>query len=122
MPSEYDVKVRNFRELNACARKGEIVFVGSSLCEFFPICELLQNVEPRIRVYNRGIAGDVTEGLLARMEESVFALEPRKVFINIGTNGTDMGARRCWTTTAGFWSRSAAVCPRAGSMCSATIP
>lgn len=86
MPSEYDVKVRNFRELNACARKGEIVFVGSSLCEFFPICELLQNVEPRIRVYNRGIAGDVTEGLLARMEESVFALEPRKVFINIGTN------------------------------------
>ena len=86
MANEYDVKVRNFRELNACARKGEADFEGSTLCEFFPICELLQNVEPRIRVYNRGIAGDVTEGLLARMEESIFALEPRKVFINIGTN------------------------------------
>lgn len=84
--TEYDIKVHNFSCLNAFAKKGETVFVGSSLCELFPVCEMLQNVEPRIRVYNRGICGDVTDGLLARMEESVFALEPKKVFINIGTN------------------------------------
>lgn len=47
---------------------------------------MLQNVEPRIRVYNRGIGGDVTDGLLERMDESIFDLEPKKVFINIGTN------------------------------------
>ena len=35
---------------------------------------------------NRGIGGDVTDGLLRRMDESIFALEPKKVFINIGTN------------------------------------
>ncbi|WP_417107670.1 GDSL-type esterase/lipase family protein [Hominenteromicrobium sp.] len=72
--------------LNKFVKKGEIVFTGSSLCELFPINEMLQNVEPRIRVYNRGIGGDVTDGLLERMDESIFDLEPKKVFINIGTN------------------------------------
>lgn len=33
---------------------------------------MLQNVEPRIRVYNRGIGGDVTDGLLERMDEFDF--------------------------------------------------
>ncbi len=84
--TEFEIKVQNFRCLNAVAKKGETVFVGSSLCELFPISEMLQNVEPRIRVYNRGIGGDVTDGPLRRMEESIFALEPKKVFINIGTN------------------------------------
>ena len=84
--TDYEIKVQNFRCLNAVAKKGETVFVGSSLCELFPISEMLQNVEPRIRVYNRGIGGDVTDGLLRRMDESIFALEPEKVFINIGTN------------------------------------
>ena len=84
--TDYEIKVQNFRCLNAVAKKGETVFVGSSLCELFPISEMLQNVEPRIRVYNRGIGGDVTDGLLRRMDESIFALEPKKVFINIGTN------------------------------------
>jgi len=82
----FDIKVKNFHYLNQFAKKGEIVFTGSSLCEQFPISEMLQNMEPRIRVYNRGIGGDVTEGLMNRMEESVFELEPKKVFINIGTN------------------------------------
>lgn len=82
----FELKVKNFHYLNQFAKKGEIVFTGSSLCEQFPISEMLQNIEPRIRVYNRGIGGDVTEGLMKRMEESVFELEPRKVFINIGTN------------------------------------
>ena len=84
--TDFDLKVHNFHCLNALARKGETVFVGSSLCELFPISEMLQNIEPRIRVYNRGIGGDVTDGLLQRMEESIFELEPKKIFINIGTN------------------------------------
>ncbi len=83
---DFNMKVRNFKDLNKLAKKGETVFVGSSLAEFFPITEMLQNVEPRLRVYNRGIGGDVIAGLLTRMEESVFELEPKKIFINIGTN------------------------------------
>lgn len=82
----YEMKKHNFACLNKLAKKGEIVFTGSSLCELFPINEMLQNIEPRITVYNRGIGGDVTDGLLERMNESIFDLEPKKVFINIGTN------------------------------------
>ena len=84
--TDWEMKVHNFMCLNKFVKKGEIVFTGSSLCELFPINEMLQNVEPRIRVYNRGIGGDVTDGLLERMDESIFDLEPKKVFINIGTN------------------------------------
>ena len=56
----FELKVKNFHYLNQFAKKGEIVFTGSSLCEQFPISEMLQNIEPRIRVYNRGIGGVVT--------------------------------------------------------------
>ena len=84
--TDWEMKVHNFMCLNKFVKKGEIVFTGSSLCELFPINEMLQNAEPRIRVYNRGIGGDVTDGLLERMDESIFDLEPKKVFINIGTN------------------------------------
>ena len=84
--TDWEMKVHNFMCLNKFVKKGEIVFTGSSLCELFPINEMLQNVEPRIRVYNRGIGGDVTDGLLKRMDESIFDLEPKKLFINIGTN------------------------------------
>lgn len=118
--TDYEIKVQNFRCLNAAAKKGETVFVGSSLCELFPISEMLQNVEPRIRVYNRGIGGDVTDGLLQRMEESVFALEPKKVFINIGTNDISRPATRvraCSRNTERFWSRSRCGCPKPKSMC-----
>ena len=75
--TDWEMKVHNFMCLNKLVKKGEIVFTGSSLCELFPINEMLQNVEPRIRVYNRGIGGDVTDGLLERMDESLFDLEPK---------------------------------------------
>ena len=55
--TDWEMKVHNFMCLNKFVKKGEIVFTGSSLCELFPINEMLQNVEPRIRVYNRGIGG-----------------------------------------------------------------
>ena len=58
--TDWEMKVHNFMCLNKFVKKGEIVFTGSSLCELFPINEMLQNVEPRIRVYNRGIGGDVS--------------------------------------------------------------
>ena len=59
--TDWEMKVHNFMCLNKFVKKGEIVFTGSSLCELFPINEMLQNVEPRICVYNRGIGGDVTD-------------------------------------------------------------
>ena len=84
-------KLERFRILNQNAKKGEILFTGSSLMEQFPVNELLMTRGMRQVVYNRGIGGFTTEDMLRNMEEMVFALKPRKIFINIGTN--DIGSQ-----------------------------
>ena len=91
--TDYEMKLHNFTCLNKFVKKGEIVFTGSSLCELFPISEMLQNVEPRIRVYNRGIGGFVTDELLANLAVCVLDLAPRMLFINIGTNDLSDASR-----------------------------
>lgn len=79
-------RLKNYKTLNKYAKKGQILFVGSSLMEYFPINELLQSLELDYTIYNRGIGGYVTTELLTSMEECIFELEPSKIFINIGTN------------------------------------
>ena len=91
--TDWEMKVHNFMCLNKLVKKGEIVFTGSSLCELFPINEMLQNVEPRIRVYNRGIGGFVTDELLTNLAVCVLDLAPRMLFINIGTNDLSDASR-----------------------------
>jgi lysophospholipase L1-like esterase len=77
-----------FVELNKLAEKGGIVFVGDSITEGFNIHELLKSDKP---MFNRGIGGDTTEGVLAKLKDEVFDLEPTKVFLLIGTNDLGMG-------------------------------
>ena len=83
-------KVRNYHYRNQYAKKGQILFVGSSLMEGFPVNELMQTSDIPHIIYNRGIGGYVTTDLLANMETCIFELEPSKIFINIGTN--DIGS------------------------------
>ena len=77
---------RHYRLRNRYAQKGQILFVGSSLMENFPVNEFQQTLEKRHVIYNRGIGGYVMQDLLESMDECIFELEPSKVFINIGTN------------------------------------
>ena len=84
--TEKEQKVRKYKYLNQFVKKGEIVMVGSSLMDNFPINELQQDFEIEKTIYNRGISGYVTTELLTSMEECIFELEPSKIFINIGTN------------------------------------
>ncbi|MDO4459511.1 MAG: GDSL-type esterase/lipase family protein [Clostridia bacterium] len=86
MQNEWKQKVRSFSDLNKFAQKGKIVLTGSSLCEQFPVNEMLMSLGSKAVVYNRGIGGDIISGLKKRMNESIFDLEPAKLFINIGTN------------------------------------
>ena len=79
-------KVVKYKFLNQFVKKGEILMVGSSLMEYFPVNELQQSLGIDKIIYNRGIGGYVTTELLASMEECIFQLEPSKIFINIGTN------------------------------------
>lgn len=79
-------KLKSYKRLNEFVIKGQILFVGSSLMEWFPINEMQQALGKDYIIYNRGIAGYVTSELLNSMEECIFELEPSKIFINIGTN------------------------------------
>jgi len=79
-------KLANYKELNRYVKQGQILFVGSSLAEQFPVNELLNSYDKRYIVYNRGIGGDIICGLLGSMNERIFDLQPSKIFINIGTN------------------------------------
>ena len=84
---EKEQMVRDFHVRNQNAVKGQIVFTGSSLMEMFPIEECVKELgQDAPIVYNRGVGGYRTTDLLPILDACVFELEPRKVFINIGTN------------------------------------
>jgi len=72
--------------MNEYAKKGEVLLVGSSLMEHFPLNELAQSMGMTTIMYNRGIGGYKTMDLWNAREECIFELKPRKIFINIGTN------------------------------------
>ncbi len=78
--------VRNYKALNAVAKKGQIVFTGSSLMQQFPIQELALSLDLPLKVYNRGIGGYTTDDFLREIDTMLLDLEPSKFFINIGTN------------------------------------
>ena len=84
--AEQAEKVRNYRELNQYARKGQILFTGSSLMEQFPVAEYALSGNLGKAVYNRGIGGTTTDDFIREIDTVLFDLEPSKIFINIGTN------------------------------------
>ena len=67
-------------------RKREIVFIGNSITEHGEWQELL----PHQNVINRGIGGDNTFGVLARLDE-VVSSRPEKIFLLIGINDIGRG-------------------------------
>ena len=83
-------KYERFRHLNSFVRKHQILFVGSSLMEQFPIYELLLDRQLPYVIYNRGVGGSTTFDLMEHMDECVYALEPEDIYINIGTNDMNM--------------------------------
>jgi lysophospholipase L1-like esterase len=79
--------VERYRTENRTAVPGQIVFTGSSLMEMFPVHLWAAELGPDApKVYNRGVGGWRTEDMLLCLNEMVIALQPRRVFINIGTN------------------------------------
>lgn len=59
----------------------DIVFLGNSLTEQGPWSEMF----PDWDIKNRGIAGDMTEGVLDRLHTTL-ELKPKKLFLSIGVN------------------------------------
>ena len=61
MKQEHRTKARNFDILNKAAKKGQILFTGSSLMEQFPVVEMTMDMGLDYLVYNRGIGGTTTD-------------------------------------------------------------
>ena len=80
--STYFAKTNEFKIYNRFAKPKGIVFVGDSLTQRYPLNEFY----PGLHVYNRGIDGDTTVGVLKRLELSIFDLKPTTVVLQIGTN------------------------------------
>lgn len=85
-----DLRAR-FAKENQTAKKGQIVFVGSSLMEMFPIEKMQQGLGLDKVIYNRGIRATTTTELLTAMDVCIFDLAPSKIFINIGSNDLGFG-------------------------------
>ena len=83
--SEKERKLRCYQQQNAYIQKGRTLFTGSSLMEQFPITEFCLNEELPI-AYNRGIGGYTTDDFLEAANTVLLDPQPRKLFINIGTN------------------------------------
>jgi len=84
LPEHYWVRVEKFKkETNI---QGKTVFLGNSITEGGNWRKLLKDST----VINRGISGDNTFGVLARIEE-IIKLKPSNLFILIGTNDLSKG-------------------------------
>ena len=86
MVTEQRQKAANFRTLNRLVKKGGILFTGSSLMEMFSVSEMAVSAGIRTPVYNRGIGGTTTEDFLREIDAVLLGVQPKAVFINIGTN------------------------------------
>lgn len=64
----------------------EIIFLGDSIIDFCNWHELFG----KYNIKNRGISGDIINGVIDRLEEIV-ETKPKKIFLMIGTN--DLGKK-----------------------------
>lgn len=76
----YEQKVTQFRMIRD-TEDGEVIFLGDSITDIAEWADLLK--DPMVK--NRGISGDITAGVLARLDE-VTKRKPSKIFIMIGIN------------------------------------
>ena len=80
----YHQRVAHFRTLPQT--KGDIIFLGNSITDGSEWSELFND----LRMKNRGISGDVSAGVIHRIDE-ILLRRPAKVFLLIGTNDLARG-------------------------------
>lgn len=78
----WQMRVDWFKTVNKYAKKDSTVLVGDSLTNEYMVTEML----PNSNVCNRGIGGDTSDGVLKRMKESIFDINPKQMFLLIGAN------------------------------------
>ena len=92
----WQMRVDWFKTLNKYTKKDTTVLVGDSLTNEYIVTEML----PEKNVCNRGIGGDTSDGVLKRMSESIFDLNPKQMFLLIGANDIQLTANSNETIVA----------------------
>lgn len=87
----YDSREKLYQELKGM--KYDVVFFGNSITERGPWEEL---VGKKYKVGNRGIGGDNTFGMKARIADVVGA-KPKKIFLMMGINDVGRGLSTEWS-------------------------
>ena len=82
--SYYDKKCNSFAVQNTNLSKGQIIFIGDSITDLYPLDSYYSDLS--VATDNRGIGGDTTEGVLKRLQVSLFDLAPSKIVLMIGVN------------------------------------
>ena len=85
----YDNKCKTFALKNPTLSKGQIVFVGDSITDYYPLEDYYSDLS--LSTYNRGISGDMTSGVYNRLKTSVYDVAPAKVVLLIGINDIHAG-------------------------------
>ncbi|GAX47573.1 SGNH/GDSL hydrolase family protein [Pseudolactococcus reticulitermitis] len=77
-----------YQEKNKTVKKGQTLFIGSSIMELFPIENWQESGEIKFEksIYNRAVRATTTQFILDHIHTQIFDLAPSKIFINIGTN------------------------------------
>ncbi len=87
--AHYNALVNVFNNIPESKGGNVIIFLGDSITEFMYFDELL-NLDG-VKIKNRGIAGDTTEGILNRLDEITKA-HAEKIFVLAGVNDIWNGA------------------------------
>ena len=87
--SYYEQKCNSFTVQNLNLSKGQIVFIGDSITDLYPLDNYYTDLS--LATYNRGIGGDTTDGVLNRMKVSLYDLSPSKIVLMIGINDVNGG-------------------------------
>lgn len=82
--SKIDDKIEEFKVVNGMARKNEVVCFGSSFFSKMDFLEMACDSGMTKPVYNRSIEGLSISDAEKVLSETVYPLEPSKIFVNIG--------------------------------------
>ncbi len=75
-------KAVNKSNNNSFKQEENIVFLGDSITEYYPIDEIYGDLP----IVKSGVSGYQTKDILSRMDKMVYSYNPTKIFLLIGTN------------------------------------
>ena len=87
--SYYDQHVETYQVENANFSKGQIIFIGDSITDLYHLDDYYGDLDKA--VYNRGIGGDTTDGVIKRLKVSLYDLHPSEIVLMIGINDLNGG-------------------------------